>query len=198
MNNVELFTRNDICLYSDLTLRQLERLVKKEVIKPQKNPIRFTFNQLVYCGIFSLYRIYFDWEDSVKYLESCIKKLETGKKSDVITIYPNYGVIHTGYSKHDELCEIINNGRLSEILINQKVNNLLLKPQEKIINNIVEYYYDEVYVDKVYVFYLVNLIISFKNKAIKNGTEKFNNKLDINLQYDKALSNKYNINSLTA
>lgn len=168
----ELFSRNEVCLYTNLSLRQIEILIAKKIIVPQKNPIRFTYNQLIYCGIFSLLREKFSWEKSVRYLNYCIKHVEQGNNIDVVTIYPKYGRTLTSYALAEDVKkEIISIGRLSETLINQKVDLSLT-------NN-------KVIFDDKFIIYIPNLIISFKDKArntANNMLEKLGSELEIHLE----------------
>lgn len=182
MENKEVeFTRKEVSLLTNLTLRQVRFLLDKEIINPKREPIRFSFNQLVYCGIFSLLREKFSWDDSVNYLNSCIRTFEKGIPSDIVKIYPGYGTIHTGYAKQDDINKIVNEGVLTKTLINQKVDMMLLPTKKIVVNDIIEYYTDDIIIDEVFVIYLVNLIVSFRNKAEKNSRAKLTAAPDLNL-----------------
>jgi hypothetical protein len=185
------FSRKEICLLSGLTLQQLRILQRREIIIPQKTPIRYSWQQLIYCAVFSYLRKEFSWEDSVKYLsgyknwiarnrvnESVNLLVDSG---DVLIVQHEYGVLVECYSQQKDIDVFLKNNIVKEILIDTPVNIMLLPREEKVVNNIIMYEYDNKFADKTVKIYICNIVNDFYNIANKNNLITFENKAELPL-----------------
>ena len=169
-----------------LTQSQLRTLESTDIIKVQKKPLKYNFDQLVYAGLFGIIRLHFSWESSLEYLKKYIISYSKNFKQydrhpEVVTIYPNFGkeLLLTSYANSDDPELIIKKGILLEVLIGQPVPEMLLPSKEVIIDGNVKYYIEPAICDRSYKIYINNLTNYFYLKSELNASDKFKEKAHI-------------------
>lgn len=185
------FSRKEICLLSGLTLQQLRILQRREIIVPQKTPIRYSWQQLIDCAIFYYLRQEFPWDISVKYLRSYKNWLEKnrGDKSDnllvdsgdVLIVQHEYGVLVESYSQQEDINVFLKNNVVKETLIDIPVNNMLLPRKEKVVNNILMYEYEKKFAEKEVKIYICIIVNNFYKIANNKNMITFKNKAELPL-----------------
>ena len=185
------FSRKEICLLSGLTLQQLRILQRREIIIPQKTPIRYSWQQLIDCAIFYYLRQEFPWDISVKYLRSYKNWLEKnrGDKSDnllvdsgdVLIVQHEYGVLVESYSQQEDINVFLKNNVVKETLIDIPVNNMLLPRKEKVVNNILMYEYEKKFAEKEVKIYICIIVNNFYKIANNKNMITFKNKAELPL-----------------
>ena len=187
------FSRKETCLLSGLTLQQLRILQRREIIVPQKTPIRYSWQQLIYCAVFCNLRHEFSWEDSVKYLLGYKNWIINNRSNqtnnplvdsgDVLIVQHKYGVLVECYSQQKDIDVFLKTGVVREISTNTPVNIMLLYKERKeiIINNIITYEYEKKIADKTIKIYICNIVNEFYNVANKKKLVTFENKAELPL-----------------